>query len=231
MPEQERPETIFVTRPDVQKDWRSKWLLSKAAMTPGSRFMLDESTAEAQRFGARVIGTMYFSTPAQGKLLFDGGITLGRGHEGDNDAADALRKTLTGQLQKRAETAVFGCSIRNEQTASGTMNGLQQPARTYFPPPDTQHARALLDRHLQRVLTRTDRLFAWFLAGEWLAVNALVHILSPRSWAGSESFVHLHVWAALVLGSLFAFGPDRHGHSGSRTEHDPPTPPRWGRCS
>jgi len=65
----------------------------------------------------------------------------------------------------------------------------------------------LLGRHYARVATRTDRLFAWLLAAEFIAVNVLAYVLSPQDWAGGVSSVHLHVWASLLLGGVLALGP------------------------
>lgn len=49
------------------------------------------------------------------KLVFSGGITSARGHEGDNTGRDAITTYLqTGQLTTR-QTPVFGCSITEDQ--------------------------------------------------------------------------------------------------------------------
>ncbi len=50
--------------------------------------------------------------------------------------------------------------------------------------------------HFQRV----DRLFAGLLVFQWLACICAALWISPLAWAGSTSDVHLHVWAALLLG-------------------------------
>jgi len=61
--------------------------------------------------------------------------------------------------------------------------------------------------HRDRILRRTDRLFAGLLAAEWIGAIAVALLVSPRTWAGSYSQVHLHVWAALTLGGLIGIFP------------------------
>jgi two-component system sensor histidine kinase/response regulator len=50
------------------------------------------------------------------------------------------------------------------------------------------------------VYRRTDRLFAGLLTFEWLAAVALALWVAPLAWAGADSRVHPHVWAATLLG-------------------------------
>jgi hypothetical protein len=113
LPAASRPQTIFVARPAAEKDWRAEWLTSMAASVPDSIIVRDAHTIEANRFGAATSGHVLLYE-ADGMLSFDGGITLGRGHEGDNAAADALRRALSTSDSATAETAVFGCAIDNK---------------------------------------------------------------------------------------------------------------------
>jgi two-component system sensor histidine kinase/response regulator len=70
-----------------------------------------------------------------------------------------------------------------------------------------ERAEELFRDHRDRIIRRTDRLFASLLAVEWLGAIAVALIVSPSTWTGSYSQVHLHVWAALVLGALIAAFP------------------------
>ncbi|HYS04914.1 MAG TPA: response regulator [Candidatus Dormibacteraeota bacterium] len=70
-----------------------------------------------------------------------------------------------------------------------------------------ERAEQLFRDHRDRIIRRTDRLFASLLGIEWLGAIAVALIVSPRTWAGSYSQVHLHVWAALVLGGLIGSLP------------------------
>ena len=61
--------------------------------------------------------------------------------------------------------------------------------------------------HRHRIYRNTDRLFGGLLVLQWLAGIAAAYWISPRTWIGSESQVHVHVWAALVLGGIIAGPP------------------------
>lgn len=54
---------------------------------------------------------------------------------------------------------------------------------------------------------RTDRLFAVLMLGQWIGGIVLALVGSPLSWAGAESQVHSHVFAAVGLGGLIAALP------------------------
>jgi two-component system, sensor histidine kinase and response regulator len=57
------------------------------------------------------------------------------------------------------------------------------------------------------VLRRTDWLFAGLLAFQWLAAVIAALLISPKTWAGAASSVHIHLWAALLLGGAIASLP------------------------
>ena len=57
------------------------------------------------------------------------------------------------------------------------------------------------------IYRRTDRLFARLMILQWLAGIAAAIWISPRTWAGATSELHLHVWAAFVLGGLLSVFP------------------------
>ncbi len=67
--------------------------------------------------------------------------------------------------------------------------------------------RALRDEQYRKIAVRTDRLFIALLAGQWLFAIALALFISPRSWAGTTSQIHPHVWFAVVVGGLLAVPP------------------------
>jgi PAS domain S-box-containing protein len=56
----------------------------------------------------------------------------------------------------------------------------------------------------QRLFVGTDRMFAVLMTAQWLFGIALALWLSPRAWEGAESSVHLHVWAAALLGGVIS---------------------------
>jgi PAS domain S-box-containing protein len=54
---------------------------------------------------------------------------------------------------------------------------------------------------------RTDRMFAWLMAIQWLAGVAAALWISPKAWDGEYSHTHIHVWVALLLGGLISGFP------------------------
>jgi signal transduction histidine kinase/CheY-like chemotaxis protein/HPt (histidine-containing phosphotransfer) domain-containing protein len=66
---------------------------------------------------------------------------------------------------------------------------------------------ALLAESERSIVVRTDRLFVRLMVFQWIAAIFAALWISPRSWSGATSSVHVHVWAALVLGSLISGFP------------------------
>lgn len=54
---------------------------------------------------------------------------------------------------------------------------------------------------------RVDRLFAGLLIVEWIAAMFAAHFISPKTWAGSSSETHIHVWSAVLLGFCIVIFP------------------------
>jgi signal transduction histidine kinase len=73
----------------------------------------------------------------------------------------------------------------------------------------TPHSRAdeIFHAHQQALYVRTDRMFAYLMCGQWLAAIVFALVVSPRTWAGAESQIHVHVWAAVILGGLVSAFP------------------------
>ena len=67
-----------------------------------------------------------------------------------------------------------------------------------------KRANTLFLEHKTRIAERTDQLFAVLMALQWSAGVMVAHLISPRTWSGAQSQVHLHVWAALLLGGALA---------------------------
>jgi PAS domain S-box-containing protein len=68
-------------------------------------------------------------------------------------------------------------------------------------------AQTLFEEHSRQIHGRTDRLFAGLMAVQWLAAIAAALWISPRTWAGQYSQVHLHMWAAVLLGGVITILP------------------------
>jgi two-component system sensor histidine kinase/response regulator len=63
-------------------------------------------------------------------------------------------------------------------------------------------AETLFHQHRNDLLRTTDLLFAGLLAFQWLAAIVTALVVSPRTWAGTSSQVHPHVWTATMLGGV-----------------------------
>src|SRR5712692_4434996 len=70
-----------------------------------------------------------------------------------------------------------------------------------------QRVFALANQQQELIYKRTDRLFAGLMLFQWLAGIAAALWISPRTWAGPESQIHSHVWAALYLGGMITALP------------------------
>lgn len=100
----------FIKPKGVAEDWDETSLWRKAAAIPGVTVHLDEEMAESLRFGAGTSGlTLLYSS--DGHLLFHGGITLSRGHAGDNPGRTAIMTALDGKQSVETHTPVFGCPL------------------------------------------------------------------------------------------------------------------------
>src|SRR5215213_11070160 len=61
--------------------------------------------------------------------------------------------------------------------------------------------------HKQQIYRQTDRMFAVLIAIQGLAGIVSALVISPRTWIGQTSDVHIHVWAAVFLGAIISFFP------------------------
>src|SRR5262245_45275543 len=73
--------------------------------------------------------------------------------------------------------------------------------------PDPARAEPLFGTYQQEIYRRTDRMFAYLMAGQWLAGIGFALVVSPTAWSGASSQVHVHVWAAVFLGGVISLFP------------------------
>ena len=71
----------------------------------------------------------------------------------------------------------------------------------------TPRARELVKQHQDQVYTQTSRLFAILMLVQWLAGIGAAVWISPRTWVGTTSHVHLHVWLSIFLGGAITSLP------------------------
>jgi len=112
-----RAEVVFFRPEGVEDDWERTSLWSQAARIPGVAVRGDDDGALARRFGAETSGHVVLYD-AGGRLLFSGGITRARGHQGESTARRALSALLTGSAADAAQSSpVFGCPLQGPEAA------------------------------------------------------------------------------------------------------------------
>jgi signal transduction histidine kinase len=90
-----------------------------------------------------------------------------------------------------------------------------------IPISESERTTALFEESQHQIQHRTDRMFAWLMVFQWLAGIAAALWISPRTWIGATSQVHVHVWAAILLGGAISSLPvflafKRPGHAFTR---------------
>jgi signal transduction histidine kinase/CheY-like chemotaxis protein/HPt (histidine-containing phosphotransfer) domain-containing protein len=68
-------------------------------------------------------------------------------------------------------------------------------------------ASALFREQYDGILRRTDRLFSGLMLFQWLMGIVAAFIISPWAWSGSTSGVHVHLYAAVLLGGAISSLP------------------------
>jgi hypothetical protein len=106
---------LFLRPKGMPMGWEKTDLWRSAASIPGVEVSSDYRGVEARRFGAKTSGQTFLFDPS-GRLLFSGGITGGRGHEGDNAGHGAIVAILHGEKSAPSRTFVFGCSLIEKDT-------------------------------------------------------------------------------------------------------------------
>jgi len=107
---------VFAAPESMGREWIEDDLWRKAKSLPDVRVVQDPGSRLIQAFGAFTSGqTLLYD--ASGALIFKGGITGARAHEGDNTGRQAITSILQGRLPVSAETSVFGCSLVDRITS------------------------------------------------------------------------------------------------------------------
>lgn len=109
---------LFVRPPGMAAAWERTDLWNSAGAISGVRIATDEGAIESRRFGALTSGQALLYA-ADGRLLFAGGITESRGHEGDNAGRSAIAAIVhgAGAATGTASTPVYGCPLMGPSSA------------------------------------------------------------------------------------------------------------------
>ncbi len=103
-------QVLFYQPSTLPQNWSQTDLWRNAAAIPGVTVKADVDGHQAGLFGVQTSGSVLLFDP-QGRLLFSGGITAGRGHDGDNAGESTILSLCAGRPADTRQTPVFGCSL------------------------------------------------------------------------------------------------------------------------
>jgi signal transduction histidine kinase len=75
------------------------------------------------------------------------------------------------------------------------------------PTSDSERTSALFAEAQDQIHRRTDHMFAWLMLFQWGAGIAAALRISPKTWIGAVSQIHVHVLAAIFLGGAISAFP------------------------
>ncbi len=102
--------TVLIDVPPGHTVGPDNELRTVASRIPETVVRVDPGGSESRRFGAQTSGHTFLYDPS-GRLLFDGGITIARGHQGDNPGALAISALIAGERTPRQTAPTFGCLL------------------------------------------------------------------------------------------------------------------------
>jgi two-component system sensor histidine kinase/response regulator len=76
-----------------------------------------------------------------------------------------------------------------------------------IPEATSDRAEEIFQQHRRRIFRQTDQLFAKVMLFQWVACIIISLLVSPRTWEGASSQVHIHVWAAIFIGGAISLFP------------------------
>jgi hypothetical protein len=106
---------LFVKPRGAPENWENTDLWQRVASMPRAKPILDVDGVEAHRFHALTSGQALVYDEA-GNLLFSGGITPARGHEGDSAGRAYILAALGGAHLEHPTAPVFGCALDTPDT-------------------------------------------------------------------------------------------------------------------
>ena len=104
---------VVIFRPAAPPPGWDETALAARAREIGADVIWDDAGEEAQRFGAETSGFVVAYAPDQ-HLLYAGGITVARGHEGASAGFQRLLHAINATPRVASTASVFGCGIDGE---------------------------------------------------------------------------------------------------------------------
>jgi hypothetical protein len=106
---------VFLRPDDTDGGWEQTSIWTAARAIAGAHVLIDIGGSEAARFGAATSGQVLLYDP-DGQLLFAGGITQSRGHQGDNPGRRRVLSLIHGpRADQRPPTNVYGCPLSDPE--------------------------------------------------------------------------------------------------------------------
>lgn len=99
---------VFMKSKNLVKLYEKNPLLAQAKLIPRTEIVFDDGF-ESKLFGAETSGLTHLYNQ-NSNLVFTGGLTMARGHEGDSLGKAAILSYLKGQ-KTISRSLVFGCDI------------------------------------------------------------------------------------------------------------------------
>ena len=118
VPDQLTVHVVFLKPVGTSEEWEKTDLWRKASSIPGVTVYVDNAGNEARRFHSETSGQTLLYDPS-GNLRFQGGITVARGHAGDNPGRSALEELVREGHSNQTKTPVFGCALFESQCQKG----------------------------------------------------------------------------------------------------------------
>ncbi|HTI51110.1 MAG TPA: hypothetical protein VL475_09165 [Planctomycetaceae bacterium] len=119
MPAKVSVTVIAVTAGLTAEDLESSGLIAELSAMPRIGLYVDATGAERKRFGAAVSGEVV-AFDANGRRVYHGGLTPGRGHQGESVGQGQLEALARGESAAPCESPVFGCLLPGAERPSNT---------------------------------------------------------------------------------------------------------------
>jgi hypothetical protein len=103
--------TVFVQPAGSPECWTETPLWSAAGQIPVTR-LTDREGKISQQFRATTSGETFLYAP-DGRLLFHGGMTHSRGHEGENVGRATVVALINRGVAERKQSRVYGCCLQD----------------------------------------------------------------------------------------------------------------------
>jgi hypothetical protein len=114
---------LFIAPKGMDAASNTSGLYGQAREIPGVSVSEDQDRREAKLFSVRTSGSCLLYNAA-GNLMFHGGLTSERGHEGDSIGSVAIEKILLGKSVETTVSQVFGCPLFEKTTPPTRTTGI-----------------------------------------------------------------------------------------------------------